>query len=114
MCNCLKETQERFIGHLKDHSDILEGKVNLQFDEVESGYVNQFLSFGDTSGGFKLAFPFHLKYTYEKKDGSRSREQTIKTNVFPTYCPFCGEKMVEIDKMKALDPDPEEQNNHQQ
>lgn len=69
-------------------------EVNLKsVNEKASGYTNKGLTFGE-NGGWQLFMPFELKYTFIKKDGTDSREQTKKTSMFPAFCPFCGKKIL--------------------
>lgn len=73
-----------------------EGKKVAEWNEKDSGYVNRLLSLGSGSnGGWKLVMPFEVKYTPIKVNGTKGREVTYKTNIFPTFCPFCGEKNTE-------------------
>lgn len=90
MCDCLEKSEERLIGHVTDN---LKKEVKIkEVNKSDSGYVNKGLTFS-AGGGWKLLLPFHVKYTPLKKDGSEGKEKTYKTNVFPTFCPFCGKPM---------------------
>jgi hypothetical protein len=90
MCDCLKKSEENLIAHVAEN--LKKDYPIKEVNEKESGYVNKGLVFSNP-GGWKLFLPFELKYTLVKKDGTPGKEKTYKTNVFPTYCPWCGGKM---------------------
>lgn len=85
MCDCLKKSENEITDHLIKANDIKYPK--------ESGYVNKVLSFSDINGGWKLALPFELSFNPKKADGTVGKEKKIKTNILPTFCPFCGVKI---------------------
>lgn len=90
MCDCLKKSEEKLIGHVTEN--LKKDWTIKEINEKESGYTNKGLVFS-SGGGWKLYIPFEVKYTPVKKDGSDGKEKTYKTNVFPNFCPFCGKKM---------------------
>lgn len=89
-CDCLEKSEKNLIDFLKTNFKE-SGKNIAAYNDEESGYVNKVLSFGD-EGGWKLVMPFELLYTPIKANGEKGREVKYKTSIFPTYCPFCGEK----------------------
>lgn len=87
MCNCLDETTQSAIDLV---SVKLRGRQTIkEINIADSGYVNRALTFGK-NGGWRLIFPIEVKYTPFLKDGSVGKEKTYKTNMFPSFCPFCG------------------------
>lgn len=84
MCNCIKETEERYKKHLKENDPIFKDIENFEVDFANKAYL---FNGGDT----KLVIPINIKWKHEAKSGKISNK--TKTNNFMTdYCPFCGEK----------------------
>lgn len=89
MCKCLEESENNAIDYI---SEKLQKRFkDVEIDKEESGYTNKVLSF--STGSWQLMMPFEVRYTFEKKDGSRSSGKVEKTSIFPTFCPFCGKKI---------------------
>lgn len=89
MCKCLETTENNAIATI---STKLQKRFKaIEVDKIESGYTNKVLAF--STGGWQLMMPFELRYTFEKKDGTRSSGKVEKTSIFPTFCPFCGVKI---------------------
>ncbi len=86
MCDCLKKSEER----VKDHLVEQRGLVNVE----EFGYDNTALTFGDNDSDIKIYLPFSVSHKPIKKDGSIGNLKTHKVSIFPTFCPFCGVKLV--------------------
>jgi hypothetical protein len=89
-CDCLKTSEKNIIDFVKKDFET-NGKKVSNFNDKESGYVNKVFSFGK-DGGLKLVMPFEVAYTPIKANGTLGKEVKYKTSIFPTYCPFCGQK----------------------
>lgn len=89
-CKCLQQSEDKIINFIKEKFKE-DGKKVAEYNEEDSGYVNKVLTFSG-GGGWKLVMPFELAYTPIKVNGQNGKEVKYKTNIFPTFCPFCGRK----------------------
>jgi len=83
MCTCIRESEKKISDHLIETHKLT--------DVDEFGYANKAFIF-DSYQSSKIYLPFEVVYTPTKKDGTKGRDKTLKTNIFPTFCPFCGVK----------------------
>lgn len=90
MCDCLNKSEERLITHLSEQ--IGKDQKIKEVNKSDSGYTCKGLTLSK-GGGWKVILPFEFKYTPFKKDGTPGKEKVYKTNVFPSFCPFCGKEM---------------------
>ncbi|MFJ2989986.1 hypothetical protein ACIPF8_19135 [Collimonas sp. NPDC087041] len=77
-CNCLDETSKALIEHYKP----------VAGDDVQVECLGKAIVFGESVES-KLFIPFRIKGS---KKGFSSAKGTV-TNMFFSYCPFCGEKV---------------------
>jgi hypothetical protein len=89
MCKCLQVSEDNAIEHIS--KKLSERYSGFELNKEDSGYINKVLSF--STGGLHLIMPFEVRYTFQKKDGTRSSGKVEKTSIFPTFCPFCGIKI---------------------
>jgi len=87
MCNCIKETTKTASKHIVEkiekETNVAEWLNKGIFDNV--GY--------SPNGGSKIGMPFIVNYRRRKSNGEPEKNVTTKhTFIYPTYCPFCGEK----------------------
>lgn len=91
-CNCLEETEKQAFKFLKE---ALSSKYSIaSFNEQEAGYTNVALMFTGPMPR-RLFASYQLPYTPYVKGGMPGREKKHKTDVFFTFCPFCGKKYPE-------------------
>lgn len=92
-CNCAEEV----IRKLKEVSEKqLQGEVGFM-GITESYFTNRvFLAFskGDINDQLKAPFSIPAKIEYQRraKASGKVRDYKKETNIFPTYCCFCGKK----------------------
>lgn len=85
-CTCLKDSLETIKKSIEENKTKPKGYKILQIDwEYKSWYPV-----------VRPYFNVIIKSTYAKKDGSESRSKYEHVSIFPTYCPFCGKKYLEI------------------
>ena len=94
-CNCLESIEKQTIEHVE--KTLRERQTIHSINTEESGFVNQSWFFGSGGvkaggGQIKLTLPVEVKYTPIKSNGEKGKEKTYKTNVLPSFCPFCGKK----------------------
>lgn len=87
MCNCINEVTKKASDHI-----VAEVERSVRVDT----WLNKgiFDNVGYSSGGAgKIAMPFIGEYRRQKTNGEPEKNVTRKhTFVYPSYCPFCGEK----------------------
>jgi hypothetical protein len=89
MCNCISEAKVNLEAHLKAQ---IKPETVYSYDEI--GFDNECFMLGGNTIGTAIGIPFSIEYYGKKKDGSRSSKLTkVKTNLFPSYCFLCGEKL---------------------
>lgn len=90
MCNCIEEKEQRLLELLKEkHPDKnIDDSLN---GWCGTGFQNQSIMLDQP--GSVLYHEFVLEYTFTKKNGKQSGIRKLKTNIIPTYCCFCGEKI---------------------
>lgn len=90
MCNCIKETEQKIIGNLKERFP--EKTFNEELNRFQgTGMQNVALSFGE-NGGHKTYSEFKIESSFEKVNGTQSRPKKETVNIYHSYCPFCGIK----------------------
>jgi len=87
MCNCIKKvtkiTSKHVVAEIEKDYNVSEWLDKGTFDNV--GY--------STTGGSKIAMPFIVSYRRQRTNGDPEKKVTTKhTFIYPTSCPFCGEK----------------------
>lgn len=84
MCNCIKETEERYKKHLKENNPMFK-----DIDDFTVEFANVAYMFG--SGEEELTIPIDIEWKHKAKSGRVINKK--KTQGFTiSYCPFCGEK----------------------
>lgn len=86
-CDCRKKTTERLIAKIKEDNAKTTG-----FKILEADFDNQALVL-QNDAPIKIYLPFSYKYQFTKKNGEPSVVKTKTTNIFPSYCCFCGKKL---------------------
>jgi hypothetical protein len=82
-CNCINEGLEKIKQLIIAEKGQLKGfKVESIDWEHRSWYPK-----------VRLYSNIIADYTFEKKDGTRSRTQHMHSPVIYNYCPFCGQKI---------------------
>jgi hypothetical protein len=92
MCNCIKDVSEKLDAHLR-----AKVKPNDVDSFEHSGFDNEcFMLNKSPNIGTAIGIPYSIGFYRKKKDGSRAQSLTkLKTNLFMSYCPMCGEKYPE-------------------
>lgn len=84
MCNCIKETEERYKEHLKNNDPVFENMENFEVDFINKAWLFN-------GKGTTLALPIEVEWKHTAKSGRVSTKKKI-SNFLAEYCPFCGEK----------------------
>ena len=87
-CNCLEEVEEEIKKLiLKEISD------EIGFQKITSSRFKHlpFLIL-DSKVSQKIAMPFIVEYERKAKTSGKVRTYKKETNIFPSFCPFCGVK----------------------
>lgn len=86
MCNCIEEITDATRQRIKD-----EIKEPVAEWRDQGSFMYQIFSF-DLKGP-RISLPFVVEYYRRKKNGEPETKITNKhLNIYPSYCPFCGEK----------------------
>jgi len=93
MCECIKNTSAKLLEHVSTNRP--EKNVEVEELDYSQGLQNTAFMMNDDKDKFditgtQLYTEFHYRFSFEKKDGSRSRAKLEKVKMFFTYCPFCG------------------------
>lgn len=92
-CNCIKEVEQKTIAHLKERYP--DKTYNEELNGFEgTGLLNQALSMGE-NGGYKLYHQFAIEVTFTKVNGTQSKPKKETVNIYQTFCPFCGIRLIE-------------------
>lgn len=92
-CNCIKEVEQKTLKHLieknpdKTYNEDLNGFEGTGFDNVA-------ISFGE-NGGYNFYHKFVVESSLKKVNGEMSKPKKETVNLYPTYCCFCGIKLLE-------------------
>lgn len=86
MCECI----EKVISNAKDH---MAEKINKEFgvQSIGRAYFENQIFYMESGRQIPFSIPFVVEYERKSRKGN-TRDYKKKTNVFPTYCCFCGEK----------------------
>lgn len=84
MCNCIKETEQRYKEHLKKNDPTFK-----DIEDFEVGFVNKAIIF--SKGTVDLVLPLEVSWKHTAKSGRVSTKRK-KQSFMMDYCPFCGEK----------------------
>ena len=84
MCNCIKETEQRYKEHLKKNDPTFK-----DIEDFEVGFVNK--AWLIDSGKMALTLPIEVSWKHKAKSGRVSTKRKTG-NFIAEYCPFCGEK----------------------
>lgn len=87
ICNCIKETEERYKEHLKNND-----KTFKDMEDFEVEFANKAYMFG--SGKTEIVLPIEVEWKHTAKSKRVSTKKKT-SNFTMTYCPFCGEKQSE-------------------
>lgn len=85
-CTCVADVTKKVTDHVKKELERNNAKIELK-DDGELGHAALIFS---SPMAIKLHSVHELRYTFQKRDGSRSTEKVKKTNVMFSFCPFCG------------------------
>jgi hypothetical protein len=92
MCNCIEESVKKTTEHLKS---IINNKREEIYEFIYSDYEHHSFLFGEKTDDI-IAMPFKFTYIRLKTNGfPENKRTTLKVNILPTYCPFCGKKREE-------------------
>ena len=85
MCNCITETNERTLAHLRM---VMKGKR-----EISGGkpYGAAIMLIGNALVS-RTADEFNYDYQPVKKDGTLGKATKASVSLIHTYCPYCGTK----------------------
>lgn len=91
MCDCIKEVTKTTSDHLVEAVE----KQHDVFDWEDKGkFMNR--GFSLSGGPTRIGMPFVIEYRKKKRNGQPYEKMTTEhTQVYPIYCPFCGEKYPE-------------------
>ncbi len=84
MCNCIEQTEAKIMEKFKneiDHREILTGGFDHEAFIMVNGTQH------------RIAMPFTINYLKAAKTGRLAKKKLIQ-NMFPSYCSFCGEKLM--------------------
>jgi len=87
MCNCIEKTETAVIDKMKKDN---EGKAIIG----DGSYQHMGMSFAN-GGGWKTYQEFEYEFTPIKKDGTNGRQIKKRVSIYHSYCPFCGEKILD-------------------
>jgi len=82
-CDCMQKTSLAIIDHFKKEKEYSGHEV------VEAEWEHRSLF-----PKVRMYVCFIIKSTFIKKNGTKSRIQNHHVNIFFTYCPFCGKKII--------------------
>ena len=89
MCNCVNETTKTM---QKDYVAQVESQVKV-YEWIDKGSY-QHRGFSLKGESTRIGMPFVLEFRQLKKDGTPQAKVTNEhVMIYPTYCPFCGEKI---------------------
>ncbi len=86
ICTCIADVTKKVTDHVKKELDKNNEAVSL----VNDGELGHAALIFSSPMAIKLHSIHELRYTFQKRDGSRSTEKVKKTNVMFSFCPFCG------------------------
>jgi hypothetical protein len=91
MCNCIKETTNRVLNHLREQC-----KDKAIIGDFGTMCVTS-ISFPptDRASWYQSGQELEYQYTPIKKDGSLGKEINKRISLIHRFCPFCGEKYPE-------------------
>lgn len=81
-CDCIEKITQKMADHVQ--------KQNPQFVITDANFLQKGFSLG--GGGYHPYNEIKIEYMYPKKDGSMSRETSMKISAYGEYCQFCGKK----------------------
>lgn len=95
-CNCAEEVIKEL---RKKAEEQLQGEVGFM-GVIDSYFTNRiFIAFrkGDLNDQIKVPFSIPAKIEYQRraKASGKVRDYKKETNIFPSYCLFCGKKYEE-------------------
>ncbi len=81
-CNCVKEVEEKIKDNfIKNCSENDPRIKESSFERISWFPYNRLFS------------SYVITYSFTKKNGTpSSKNKNVHTNIFYTYCPFCGKK----------------------
>jgi hypothetical protein len=86
MCNCIQETKEKVVEHMKTR--LPDGVIDGTFEASIAGQVFRF----DGSNNTIPAMTINAEFRQTKVNGEPMKSaKKISMPVFGTHCPFCGE-----------------------
>lgn len=93
MCECIKDTNAKLIEHVSTKCQ--EKNVEVEELDYSQGLQNTAFMMNEEKDmfditGTQLYTEFHYRFSFEKKDGSRSKPKLEKVKMLFTFCPFCG------------------------
>lgn len=85
MCNCIKETEEKYKKHLKEKDPTFKGIEDFEVEFVNKGIMLE-------TGTIELVIPIEAEWKHTAKSGRVSTKRK-KASFTISFCPFCGEKV---------------------
>lgn len=91
MCDCISQTTHSLTDKLISK---VETKVKVN-EWIDKGtYQNR--SFSMKGGPTRIGMSFVIQYRIEKTNGEPAKNITTENiTIYPSFCPFCGEKYPE-------------------
>ena len=86
-CNCLETSKEKILAKLAE--------MHPDRTITDADFENRIYCFDPDINGIILTHKFKYEYTFIKTNGTTSIPQNKTININPTYCGFCGKKLVE-------------------
>lgn len=81
-CDCIEKVTQRAADHLKEQ--------NPEYDIIDANFQNK--GFSLKTGNYQSYNEIKIRYTFTKKDGSKSAPKTEVRDIYGEYCQFCGKK----------------------
>lgn len=97
MCNCIKDSKEKFAELVTKRASEKGENVIPITDHGEDGIDGLVIMMVTKDSGFTpiiMSTQFRWKTTFEKKNGEVSRPKKNHSTIAFSYCPFCGEKYI--------------------
>jgi hypothetical protein len=92
-CNCVSQVEEKTLNHLKENNTM--GFIYDDDLNHWNGLGLQNVAYNFETGKSMVYMQFSAMYTFKKTNGELSKPKKHTINLFPNYCPFCGEKLTE-------------------
>lgn len=91
MCDCIKQTTESSQKYIVKQ---VEEKNTIDEWVSKGRYMNT--GYSMSGGSTKIGMSFIAEYRRRKVNGEPEKKlTTVNMTIYPTYCPFCGEKYSE-------------------